>query len=59
MDKYIIFVIIIIINKYIRFKIKIYIYVFIENDYILKSRNNNVNYNSVFEKNFDCYKNIM
>lgn len=45
-------------NQHIRSKIKTHIHALAENDYILKSRNNNANHNSVLEKNLDCHKNI-
>lgn len=46
-------------NQHIRSKIKTHTHALAENDYILKSRNNNANHNSVLEKNLDCHKNIM
>lgn len=63
MDKYIIFATTTTTttNQHIRSKIKTHIHALAENDYmyILKSRNNNANHNSVLEKNLDCHKNIM
>lgn len=37
-------------NQHIRSKIKTHTHALAENDYILKSRNNNANHNSVLEK---------